>query len=126
MAGITGPMAVANPCWRNAATTTAMPTFKSSSRPTSARGRSRAAKNRFAIRLTPAEIRCQATRALLVLKSLGIICVIGFASAASAQNRYQITRIPTPAGANSAALGINNRGEVVGYSFQREDYQAFL
>ena len=82
-------------------------------------------KNRFAIRLTP-EIRCQATRALLVLKSLGIICVIGFASAASAQNRYQITRIPTPAGANGAALGINNRGEVVGYSFQGEDYQAFL
>ncbi len=83
-------------------------------------------KNRFAIRLTRAEIRCQATRALLVLKSLEIICVIGFASAASAQNRYQITRIPTPAGANSAALGINNRGEVVGYSFQGEDYQAFL
>ena len=83
-------------------------------------------KNRFAIQLTPAEIRCQATRALLVLKSLGIICVIGFASAASAQNRYQITRIPTPAEVNSAALGINNRGEVVGYSFQGEDYQAFL
>jgi probable HAF family extracellular repeat protein len=84
-------------------------------------------KYRFAIRLTPAnEIRRRATRALLVLKSLGIICVIGFASAATAQNRYQITRIPTPSGANSAALGINNRGEVVGYSFQGEDYQAFL
>ena len=84
-------------------------------------------KNRFAIRLTDAaESRRQATRALRVLKSLGMICVIAFASAASAQNRYQITRIPTPSGANSAALGINNRGEVVGYSFQGEDYQAFL
>src|SRR3979411_565699 len=82
-------------------------------------------KNRF--RLTPTdEIRRQATGALPVLRSLGIICVIGLASAASAQNRYQITRIPTPSGANSAALGINNRGEVVGYSFQGEDYQAFL
>jgi len=62
----------------------------------------------------------------LVLKSLGLICAICFASAAFAQNRYQITRIPTAHGANSAALGINNKGEVVGYSFQGEDYQAFL
>jgi probable HAF family extracellular repeat protein len=84
-------------------------------------------KYRFAIQLTPAnEIRRRASRALLVWKSLGIICVIGFASVVSAQNRYQITRIPTPSGANSAALGINNRGEVVGYSFQGDDYQAFL
>jgi probable HAF family extracellular repeat protein len=84
-------------------------------------------KNRYAIRLTHAdEMRRQATRALLVLKSVGLICVISFASLASAQNRYQITRIPTAAGANSAALGINNKGEVVGYSFQGDDYQAFL
>ena len=84
-------------------------------------------KNRYAIRLTLAdEMRRQATRARLVLKSLGLICVICFASAASAQNRYQITRIATPQGANSVALGINNKGEVVGYSFQGEDYQAFL
>ncbi len=84
-------------------------------------------KNRYAIRLTLAdEMRRQATRALLVLKSLGLICVICFASAASAQNRYQITRIATPQGANSVALGINNKGEVVGYSFKGEDYQAFL
>jgi probable HAF family extracellular repeat protein len=84
-------------------------------------------KYRFAIRLTHAdEIRRQATRALLALNALAIICVVGFASAASAQSRYQITRIPTPSGANSAALGINNRGDVVGYSFQGDDYQAFL
>jgi hypothetical protein len=33
--------------------------------------------------------------------------------------------ISTAQGANSAALGISNKGEVVGYSFQRQDYQAF-
>ena len=60
------------------------------------------------------------------MKSLGLIFAICCATAAFAQNRYQITRIPTPQGANSAALGINNRGEIVGYSFQAEDYQAFL
>jgi probable HAF family extracellular repeat protein len=84
-------------------------------------------KNRYAIRLNRAdEMRRQASRMFLVLKSLGLICAICFASAAFAQNRYQITRIPTAQGANSAALGINNKGEVVGYSFQGEDYQAFL
>ena len=54
------------------------------------------------------------------------ICSICFASIAFAQTRYQITRIPTPQGSNSVALGINNNGEVVGYSFQGEDYQGFL
>jgi probable HAF family extracellular repeat protein len=68
----------------------------------------------------------RASRVFLVLKSLGLICAICFASAAPTQNRYQITRIPAVKGANSAALGINNKGEVVGYSFQGEDYQAFL
>src|SRR3984957_10262765 len=43
-----------------------------------------------------------------------------------AQNRYQITRIPTVEGDNSVALGINNQGDVVGYSFQGENYQGFL
>ncbi len=62
----------------------------------------------------------------IILKSLGLICAICFASLASAQDRYRITRIPTPPGANSAALGINSKGEVVGYSFQGEDYQAFF
>ena len=54
------------------------------------------------------------------------MCAICFASAAFAQNRYRITRIPTAHGANSAALGINGKSEVVGYSFQGEEYQAFL
>jgi len=84
-------------------------------------------KNRYAIRLNRAdEMRGQASRVFLVLKSIGLICAICLASAAFAQNRYQIARIPTAQGANSAALGINNKGEVVGYSFQGEDYQAFL
>jgi probable HAF family extracellular repeat protein len=72
------------------------------------------------------KIRRQASGVLLVLKSIGLIYMICFASAAFAQNRYQITRLPTSQGANSVALGINNHGEVVGYSFLGEDYQAFL
>ncbi|HZC36137.1 MAG TPA: DUF3466 family protein, partial [Chthoniobacterales bacterium] len=64
---------------------------------------------------------------LPVWKSLGLICaMVCFAFATFAQSRYQITRIPTPSGANSVALGLNNRGDVVGYSFQGDNYQAFL
>ncbi len=62
----------------------------------------------------------------MVFKSIGLICAICFASAVFAQDRYQITRIPTAEGANSVALGINSKGEVAGYSFQGEDYHAFL
>jgi probable HAF family extracellular repeat protein len=51
------------------------------------------------------------------------ICI---APAAFAQSRYQIIRIPTAQDANSTALGINNKGEVVGYSFKGQDYQGFL
>ncbi len=84
-------------------------------------------KNRCAIRLNrDDEMRRKASRVFLMLKSVGLICAICFGTAAFAQNRYQITRIPTPQGANSAALGINSKGEIVGYSFQGEDYQAFL
>ena len=84
-------------------------------------------KHRYTIRSNRAdEMRRKASRVFLVLKSLGLICAICFASAAFAQNRYQITRIPTAQGANGVALGINNKGEVVGYSFQGEDYHAFL
>jgi probable HAF family extracellular repeat protein len=72
------------------------------------------------------KIRRQASGVLLTIKSIGLIYVICFASAALAQNRYQITRLPTSQGASSVALGINNHGEVVGYSFLGEDYQAFL
>ena len=71
-------------------------------------------------------MRPQAPRLLFVLKLVGLIGAICFASAAFAQNRYQITRIPTTQGANSVALAINNKGDIVGYSFQGEDYQAFL
>lgn len=67
-----------------------------------------------------------ASRVFPVLKSIGLICAICFPTAAFAQVRYHITRIPTAQGANSVALGINNKGEVVGYSFQGEDYQAFV
>src|SRR5690348_8472383 len=84
-------------------------------------------KNRYAVRSNrDDDMRRRAPRVLLILKSVGLICAICFATAAFAQNRYQITRIPIPQGANSVALGINNKGEIVGYSFQREDYQAFL
>src|SRR6202521_1857917 len=66
------------------------------------------------------------SQGVISMKSLGLIFTICCATAAFAQNRYQITRLPTAQGANSAALGINNKGEVVGYSFQGEDYHAFL
>src|SRR6266853_5589067 len=68
-----------------------------------------------------------ASRAFLILRSFGLMCAITyFASTAIAQTGYQITRIPVASGANSAALGLNDNGEVVGYSFQGDDYQAFL
>jgi probable HAF family extracellular repeat protein len=55
------------------------------------------------------------------------MCAIAyFAPAAIAQTRYQIARIPVAAGANSAALGLNDKGEVVGYTLQGDDYEAFL
>jgi probable HAF family extracellular repeat protein len=54
------------------------------------------------------------------------ILTICFAPAAFAQSRYQITRIPTAQDSSSTALGINNQGDVVGYSFKGQDYQGFL
>ena len=60
------------------------------------------------------------------LSAIGLIWVVCFSCAAFAQDRFQITRIPTAEGANSVALGINSKGEVAGYSFQGEDYHAFL
>jgi probable HAF family extracellular repeat protein len=82
---------------------------------------------RFAIPFNrPDEVLRQISRVFFVLKSTGLICAVCSVSAAFAQVRYEITRISAAQGANSAALGINNKGEVVGYSFQGEDYQAFL
>jgi probable HAF family extracellular repeat protein len=67
----------------------------------------------------------QASRVLVILRSFVFISAIAcFASEAKAQTRYQIARIP--ASANSVALGLNDKGEVVGYSFQVDDYRAFL
>src|ERR1700730_18597116 len=84
-------------------------------------------KNRFGIPLNrPNKMRRRASRIFLALTSIGMICAICFAPAAFAQVRYHVTRIPAAQGANSVALGINNKGEVVGYSFQGEDYQAFV
>jgi probable HAF family extracellular repeat protein len=84
-------------------------------------------KNRSASRMSRAdEIRRQASSVFLMAISLGLISAICIASSASAQNRYRITRIPAGQGANSSALGVNNKGEVVGYSFLGDDYQAFL
>jgi probable HAF family extracellular repeat protein len=47
-------------------------------------------------------------------------------SGAFAQTKYKIVHIPTPAGSTSSALGLNENGQVVGYSFQGEDYKTFL
>jgi probable HAF family extracellular repeat protein len=84
-------------------------------------------KNRDAIRWkTETELGRRASRKLLIWQSLGMVCAVCFASTATAQNRYQIIRIETAQDTNSAALAINNQGEVVGYSFRGEDYHAFL
>ncbi|MBV9642873.1 MAG: hypothetical protein JO334_04805, partial [Verrucomicrobia bacterium] len=72
------------------------------------------------------EVLHRGSTVLLFWRIVGLICAVCFAPAAFAQVRYQITRIPTAQGANSVALGINNKGQIVGYSFQGEDYQAFL
>jgi probable HAF family extracellular repeat protein len=47
-------------------------------------------------------------------------------SGSLAQTKYKIIHIPTPTGSTSSALGLNENGQVVGYSFQGEDYQTFL
>jgi hypothetical protein len=47
-------------------------------------------------------------------------------SGAFAQSKYKIVHIPTPTGSTSAALGLNESGQVVGYSFQGEEYKTFL
>ena len=67
----------------------------------------------------------RASRIFFLLKFVALICAVCFPPPVFAQLRYQITRIPTPQDANSVALGINNKGEVVGYSFKGDDYQAF-
>jgi probable HAF family extracellular repeat protein len=54
------------------------------------------------------------------------LLMLALAVNASAQDRYKIIRLPTPAGYNSSALGLNDNGSVVGYNVQGDSYQAFL
>jgi probable HAF family extracellular repeat protein len=51
------------------------------------------------------------------------ICI---ASAAMGETHYRVTRLPTSLDANSVALGLNDKGEIAGYTFQGDDYHAFL
>jgi hypothetical protein len=44
-------------------------------------------------------------------------------SGAFAQTKSKIIHIPTPTGSTSSALGLNENGQIIGYSFQGEDYQ---
>jgi probable HAF family extracellular repeat protein len=69
----------------------------------------------------------QASRALLVLRSFGLMfATICIASAAMGETHYRVTRLPTSPDANSVALGLNDKGEIAGYTFQGDDYRAFL
>src|ERR1700721_2924090 len=54
------------------------------------------------------------------------LLILALAVSASAQDRYKIISLPTPAGYNSSALGLNDNGSVVGYNVQGDNYQAFL
>ncbi len=42
------------------------------------------------------------------------------------ETHYRVTRLPTSSDANSVALGLNDKGEIAGYTFQGDDYHAFL
>ncbi len=71
------------------------------------------------------------TRWSPLLSSLGtlvkfqlLVCLS--VSGAFAQTKYKIIHIPTPTGSTSSALGLNENGQVVGYSFQGDDYKTFL
>jgi probable HAF family extracellular repeat protein len=57
----------------------------------------------------------------VLLLSLGIL-----PEPVQAQTRYKIIHIPTPDGSSSTALGLNNQGNVVGYSYQGDESKAFL
>jgi probable HAF family extracellular repeat protein len=54
------------------------------------------------------------------------VLMLGLVVPASAQDRFKIISLPTPAGYNSSALGLNDNGNVVGYNVQGDTYQAFL
>jgi probable HAF family extracellular repeat protein len=83
-------------------------------------------KNRFGW-IFPSKPPRQASRALLVLRSFGLMfATICIASAAMGETHYRVTRLPTSPDANSVALGLNDKGEIAGYTFQGDDYRAFL
>jgi probable HAF family extracellular repeat protein len=67
-------------------------------------------------------------RSLSTVRLAGFSLVLAGALivSASAQGRYKIVSVPTPAGYDSAALGLNDNGNVVGYNVQGDTYQAFL
>ena len=46
------------------------------------------------------------------------LTLLGQAADIQAETRYKIIRIPTPDGFDSTALGLNDSGNVVGYSYQ--------
>jgi probable HAF family extracellular repeat protein len=54
------------------------------------------------------------------------VLLLGLVLSAPAQDRYKIMSLPTPAGYNSSALGLNDNGNVVGYNVQGDKYQAFF
>ena len=54
------------------------------------------------------------------------LLMLALAPNASAQDRYKVISLPTPAGSNSSALGLNDNGNVVGYNVQGDKYQAFV
>src|SRR5258708_25258397 len=65
---------------------------------------------------------------LISARSVAFFLVLtpAFVVSPLAQARYKIISLPTPTGYDSAALGLNDNGGVVGYRFQGDNYQAFL
>jgi probable HAF family extracellular repeat protein len=63
---------------------------------------------------------------LLTLRLIGLLTAAAVAGNAAAQVKYKIVNLPTPTGSDSAALALNDSGNVVGYSFQADQYRAFL
>ena len=59
-----------------------------------------------------------------LLSLIALTCLL--TGVGQAQTRYQIIHLPTPDGYNSTALGLNDSGNVVGYSYQGDNSTAFL
>ncbi len=65
------------------------------------------------------------TRVLSVVLSSALLGSI-LTGTGHAQTRYKIIHLPTPEGYNSTALGLNDSGNVVGYTYQEDSSNAFL